>query len=57
VVKVFNLRRLMSRSGIREDVAILPGDMLVVPRNVISRIEPYVHLSDAGLYGLAAKFL
>ena len=56
-VRLFDARHLMSPSGIKEDVAIRPGDMLVVPRNVISRIEPYVKLSDAGLYGLAAKFL
>jgi protein involved in polysaccharide export with SLBB domain len=56
-VKVFDLRKLMSPAGILEDQPIRAGDMLVVPRNTISKIEPYVHLSDAGLYGLAAKFL
>jgi polysaccharide export outer membrane protein len=56
-VKVFDLRKLMSQSGIREEVSIRPGDMLIVPRNTISKIEPYVRISDAGLYGLAAKFL
>jgi polysaccharide export outer membrane protein len=55
-VKVFDLRKLMSPEGILEDVTIQPGDMLVVPRNAISKIEPYVRLSEAGLYALAARF-
>jgi polysaccharide export outer membrane protein len=55
-VKIFDLRKLMSPAGIREDVTIQPGDMLVVPRNAVSRIEPYVRLSEAGLYALAARF-
>lgn len=56
-VKVFDVRKLMSKSGIGEDIAVLPGDLLVVPRNGISKVEPYVRLADAGLYGLAAKYL
>ncbi|HEY3738974.1 MAG TPA: polysaccharide biosynthesis/export family protein [Bryobacteraceae bacterium] len=56
-VKVFDVRKLMSRSGIGEDIPVRPGDMLVVPRNGISKVEPYVRLADAGLYGLAAKYL
>ena len=55
-IKVFDLRKLMSPSGIREDVIIQSGDMLVVPRNAVSKIEPYVRLSEAGLYALAARF-
>jgi len=56
-VKIYDLRKLMSPSGIREDVALKAGDMLVIPRNAISKIEPYVRLSEAGLYALATKFL
>jgi polysaccharide export outer membrane protein len=55
-VKVFDLRKLMSPSGIREDITIQSGDMLVVPRNAVSKIEPYVRISEAGLYALAARF-
>ncbi len=56
-VKVYDLRKLMSASGIAEDVTIESGDMLVVPRNAVSKIEPYVRLSEAGLYPLASRFL
>jgi polysaccharide export outer membrane protein len=56
-VKIYDLRKMMSPKGIREDVTLRPGDMLVIPRNALSKIEPYVRISEAGLYGLAAKFL
>jgi polysaccharide export outer membrane protein len=56
-IKVYDLRKMMSPSGIQEDVTLQSGDMLVIPRNAISKIEPYVRISEAGLYGLASKFL
>jgi polysaccharide export outer membrane protein len=56
-VKVYDVRKMMSPQGIREDVTLQPGDMLVVPRNNLSKIEPYVRISEAGLYGLASKYL
>jgi polysaccharide export outer membrane protein len=56
-VKLYDVRKLMSPSGIREDVMLKSGDMLVIPRNAISKIEPYVRISEAGLYGLATRFL
>lgn len=56
-VKVFDLRKLMSPSGVREDVAVRPGDLLVIPRNTISKIEPYVRIGEIGFYALAQRFL
>ena len=56
-VRIFDLRKLMSPASIREDFPIRPGDMLVVPRNTISKIEPYIRISEVGFYGLAQKFL
>lgn len=52
-VKVLNLKQLMSPGKIREDILIHPDDMLVVPQNKISRVEPYMRLGSMGLYGLA----
>ena len=52
-VKVFDVKKLMSPGQIREDVVLKPGDMLVVPRNRISKMEPYIRLTSLGLYGLA----
>ncbi len=52
-VKVFDVRKLMSPSGIREDITLRPNDMLVVPRNTIHKIEPFVRMASLGIYGLA----
>lgn len=52
-VKVFDVRKLMSPKNIREDITLQPGDMLVVPRNQFSKLEPYMRISSLGLYGLA----
>lgn len=56
-VRIYDLRKMMSPKGILEDVTLKSGDMLVVPRNFVSKLEPWVRISEAGLYGLASKFL
>jgi len=38
---------------VREDVTLRPDDMLVVPRNRITKIEPYIRITNLGMYGLA----
>ena len=53
-VKVLDVRKLMTPKNIREDVTLKPGDMLVVPRNNFSKLEPYIRISSLGAYGLAA---
>jgi polysaccharide export outer membrane protein len=52
-VKLLNLRQLMSQGKIREDINLMPDDMLVVPQSRISKLEPYVRLGSMGLYGLS----
>jgi polysaccharide export outer membrane protein len=52
-VKILDLKKLMSPSKIREDITLHPDDMLVVPKNTISKIEPVVRVGSMGLYGLA----
>jgi polysaccharide export outer membrane protein len=52
-VKTFDMRKLMNPKNILEDVALKPGDLLVVPRNAFSRLEPLMRISALGLYGLA----
>jgi polysaccharide export outer membrane protein len=51
-VRVLDLKKLMSPSKIREDILIRADDMLVVPQNNISKLEPYVRVGSMGLYGL-----
>ena len=52
-VKIFDVRKLMTPGDIREDVVLRPGDTLVVPRNRISKMEPFIRLTSLGMYGLA----
>jgi polysaccharide export outer membrane protein len=49
-VKLLDLRKLMAAANIREDISIRSGDMIVVPRNFISKIEPYIRLAETSLY-------
>jgi polysaccharide export outer membrane protein len=49
-VKLLDLRKMMAAANIREDVSIHSGDMIVVPRNFISKIEPYIRLAETSLY-------
>lgn len=46
-VKLLDLRHLMSPSGILEDFDVRSGDMLIVPKNMISKIEPYLRISSS----------
>jgi len=51
-VRLLDVRKLMTGTNIREDVAVRPGDTIIVPRNFISKIEPYVHLTETSLYSI-----
>lgn len=48
-VKLLNLNRLMSKAGVREDFEIRTGDMLIVPKTLISKIDPYIRLTTSSL--------
>jgi polysaccharide export outer membrane protein len=52
-VKILDLKKLMSPSKIREDITLHADDVLVVPKNTLSKIEPVVRVGSMGLYGLA----
>jgi len=56
-VRLLDVRKLMSASDITEDITIRSGDLIVVPRNWISRVEPIVRLSEAPLSAAAALML
>jgi len=52
-VKIVDLKKMMSPAKIREDITLRPDDMLVVPKNTISKLEPIVRVGSMGLYGVA----
>src|SRR5579863_5629353 len=49
-VKVFDMNKRMSPQEIREDITLRPNDMLVVPRNRISKLEPLMRFTSLGIY-------
>lgn len=51
-VKVINTKTLSSAKGVREDFSLRPDDMLIVPKNVLGKIEPYVRVASMGLTSL-----
>jgi polysaccharide export outer membrane protein len=52
-VKVFDMNKRMSPKEVREDVTLRPDDMLIVPRNRLSKLEPYMKFTSLGIYGLS----
>jgi protein involved in polysaccharide export with SLBB domain len=51
-VKVVNTKFLSSQKGATEDFALKADDILIVPKNTLGKIEPYVHVASEGLTSL-----
>lgn len=51
-VKVVDTRFLSSAKGAHEDIALRPDDMLIVPKNRLGKIEPYIRVASMGLTSL-----
>ena len=51
-VKVVNTKFLSSAKGAGEDFALRPDDMLIVPKNKLGKVEPYVRIASMGLTSL-----
>lgn len=48
--RLINLDRVVDKHQLAEDVELRAGDMLIVPKNRLAKIEPYVKLANAGFY-------
>jgi polysaccharide biosynthesis/export protein len=48
--KIFNVKKMLSSRNIQEDPELLPGDMLFVPKNMLSKIKPFLPNTGAGMY-------
>lgn len=48
--KIFNIKDMEKRRDLHEDPTLRSGDMVVVPKNVISKIKPFVPNSGLGAY-------
>jgi polysaccharide export outer membrane protein len=51
---VINVKQMLKNKNLHEDLHLQPGDMLVVPKSRISKIEPYLPTKQIGVY--AAPF-
>jgi polysaccharide export outer membrane protein len=51
-VKVIDTKLMSSAKGVREDFDIRPDDMLIVPKNRLGKLEPYIRVASMGLGSL-----
>lgn len=47
---IFNLKDMEKRHDLHEDPTLHPGDMLIVPKNALSKIKPFIPNSGMGAY-------
>ena len=52
--RIINLKKMLNSRNLQEDPVLQPGDMLVVPKNALSKIKPF--LPTTGIYLNAAYF-
>ena len=50
--KLINLKDVLDKREISEDVEIKAGDVVVVPKTRMAKAEPYIRLANPGSYGL-----
>jgi len=48
--RVFNLKHMLASRNLQEDPHLLPGDMLFVPQNTMSKIQRYIPTFNLGTY-------
>ena len=49
-VKILHLSRIHKTSQLERDMALQPGDEILVPRDRISNIEHYLQVANVGMY-------
>ena len=53
---LLNVKSMLKSRNLDEDIHLMPGDMLFVPQNTISKIKRFLPTSDMSLYSIPAKF-
>jgi polysaccharide export outer membrane protein len=48
--KIINVKKMLSSGNLQEDPELKPGDMLFVPKNMLSKIKPFLPTSSMGIY-------
>jgi len=49
-VKKLNIKQMLARGELREDLHLRPGDMLFVPKNAVSKVKPWIPYPSLGMY-------
>lgn len=50
-VRKLNLKKMLKKGNLTEDVMLEPGDLIFVPQSAISKIDRYLPTSSLGVYG------
>jgi polysaccharide biosynthesis/export protein len=53
---VVDVKAMLKKKDLTEDLALQPGDMLFAPQNMISKIKPFMPISGMSLYLNPAQF-
>jgi len=48
--RIINMKKMLNSRNLQEDPVLQPGDMLVVPKNALSKIKPFLPTTSAGAY-------
>ncbi len=48
--RILNMKEMMRAPALQEDVRLHPGDILLVPQNLVSKIERYIKWGNIGMY-------
>jgi polysaccharide export outer membrane protein len=54
--RVVDLKKMLKEKNLREDVHLRPGDLVFVPQNFISKIEPFITRPTMGMYLSPTQF-
>jgi polysaccharide export outer membrane protein len=49
-VRKINLKRMLNKQDLAEDLHLRPGDMLLVPRSPLSKIARFIPVPNVGMY-------
>jgi polysaccharide biosynthesis/export protein len=47
---LLNVKAMLNKKDLSEDIALQPGDMIFAPQNMISKIKPFMPVSGMSLY-------
>jgi polysaccharide export outer membrane protein len=54
--KIINVKKMLKDGNLHEDMHLHPGDMIVVPKNTLSKIQRYIPSSSMGAFTQFGKF-